>query len=137
MGNTPSAMLKKGENLSNPDAGNAAAMREALERITRMTDTNPGHLSPIAILTQIGEVAEAALAAPARNCDVIPADEWKRNFDRFCKRFEHCHNCPIHGKWNFANGMKPSCIALWAVMTCEKAIDYAPDNSRQNHQEEP
>lgn len=49
--------------------GNAAAMREALRYIIRQIDKNPERLSSGQLLCIIGDKAESALSAPARNCD--------------------------------------------------------------------
>lgn len=60
---------------------------------------------------------EAALAAPARNCDVGTADEQAERFDAECKRHEHCTPCPVHAAWGeFKKGKPKSCQAIWGQM---------------------
>ena len=51
---------------------------------------------------KIVEIANAALAAPLRNCDVGTADEQYRRHDKFCDDHftpsrvgGHCHKCPL------------------------------------------
>ena len=49
--------------------GNAAAMLKALRYIIKQIDKNPKMLSAGQLLCIIGDKAEAAISAPARNCD--------------------------------------------------------------------
>ena len=80
----------------NFEGGNAAAMREALEQIRDMImgggfdGRSPAH---------IVNICDAALSAPARNCDVGTAEEQKDRFMEFCddERGDrrHCRNCRL------------------------------------------
>lgn len=93
--------------------GDAAAMREALERVQNV-------LIGIRDYSADSEVSEAAkrvleeyvipaLSAPRRNCDVGSAEEqWKR-YRRFCVG-TRCCDCPVSGA---------QCELAWAQMTYE------------------
>lgn len=95
-------------------AGEAARMREALEWIA---SNSYRAVSSIPAALEMSERARAALSAPARNCDVYPAKEWKRRFKQFCRtRPDRCRECPVFGMWDFSNGEEASCLAIWATM---------------------
>ena len=66
--------------------GNAAAMREALEKVLRVL-----HCAIVADILKGDDVnsafneVTAALSAPPRNCDVGTAEEQEKRFNSFCK----------------------------------------------------
>ena len=85
--------------------GNAAAMREALEKTQSVIATCMEILNKIPDGCDydglVDEVADelcdlrdshvkAALSAPPRNCDVGTADEQAKRFHSFCKKFQSC-----------------------------------------------
>lgn len=90
---------------------NAAALREALANVERVAKYcaempwhTPGYPTDAARadalysrIAELGRVARAALAAPARNCDVGTAEEQKERFKAFCEERD-CHKCPFYGK---------------------------------------
>ena len=107
--------------------GNAAAMREALESIIENLAIHikcgrfsaPGdHVSfPIIEAEAYIRDARAALAAPARNCDVGTAEEQAERFEAECNRHDHCTPCPVHREWGeFKEGKPKSCQMIWAQM---------------------
>lgn len=100
---------------------NAAAMRKALEKIVRIAEEwdTPGIHAVQVTLYRILEAARAALAAPARNCDVGTAEEQDERFDAFCARYygtndmsgDNCRICPLSPM---------ECKFAWAQMPYEK-----------------
>ena len=108
------------------DSGNVSAIREALVQCELFLGNVSRHAHPtlnpgdkcIACdgVDELRGMVNAAIAKPARNCDMIPADEWLALFTEYCHQYSHCSSCPIHAKWDFSNGKKVSCLALWAVM---------------------
>lgn len=104
------------------EPGSAAAMRDALEWIVNLAPEYPARgvdwnaLAADAFLT-----ASAALAKPARNCDVGTAEEQAERFKQFCldnHSAEHlCSRCPL-GK-RLGNDVD-MCQLHWAQMP------YAP-----------
>lgn len=98
--------------------GNAAAMREALEkvrfymphflqymRLHREDDEAGGYYE------RILEVVNAALSSPPRNCDVGTAEEQAERFDRWCDR-KSIKDC-----WGV--GCR-KCIIAWSQMPYEE-----------------
>ena len=111
--------------------GNAAAMRSALERIVNLAPEYPARgvdwnaLAADAFLT-----ASAALAAPARNCDVGTAREQIDRFNDFCRNnAPACPECPLYqhllGYERHAFG-RNECMAFWGQ------LPYAPANALAN-----
>ena len=100
--------------------GNAAAMREALLMILGTVD----HLQTrFAIpklaseeISELKQIAESALSAPPRNCDVGTVAEQNERFDKYC--YDHrsheicCGKCPIFGE--------PCCELAWSQMPYEE-----------------
>lgn len=78
--------------------GNAAALRAALRESTAILAVVHGEEYSGEIGMQIDKNTEA-LAAPARNCDLIaPTCDLKTaigKFAAFCNRFRHCEGCPV------------------------------------------
>lgn len=108
--------------------GNAAALREALERaidaIQAMvvlydeehtaavkTGATWGR-SDISAINAIVEQARVALSAPARNCDAIPADEMSRAFKHAnCDQYENSSEDPR----TCCEGRCVECIVKWML----------------------
>ena len=96
---------------------NAAAMREACANIAEYAKTAACHTEDahlLGYLNQIERWAEAALAAPPRNCDVGTAEELSDRLDAFCLRHKYCSSCPC--KYT----EKTSCSINWALMPYEE-----------------
>lgn len=102
--------------------GNAAAMREALESTEELLEhfAKPGTMLGDAFFLHMRD-NRAALATPARNCDVGTAEEQAERFEQFCldnHSAEHlCSRCPL-GK-QLGNDVD-MCQLHWAQMP------YAP-----------
>ena len=96
--------------------GNAAKMREALEKVrfylpyflqyVRLHDAQSGGYYEKKL-----EVVNAALSARPRNCDVGTAEEQYRRFLKFCHG-EICEKCPVHDA--------RSCKFAWAQLPYEE-----------------
>ena len=76
--------------------GNAAKMREALENIAEYAKaaechTEDAHL--LGYLNQIERWAEAALAAPPRNCDVGTAEDQSKRHREWCRQARCVFGC--------------------------------------------
>ena len=120
-------------------AGNAA-MRKALEKIVRIAEEwdTPGIHAVQATLYRILEAARAALAAPARNCDVGTAKEQTERFEAFCQSnmqfykdmFGHddegrldgwdCRkDCPVGRMIDAGEAVSDHCQLAWAQMPYE------------------
>lgn len=102
--------------------GNVAAMRAALlnarTRFASLALTESEWRT--CAESHVREI-DAALAAPARNCDVWSSDEQAERFDAECKRHEHCTSCPVHAMWGvFRAGQPKSCKFIWAQMPYEE-----------------
>jgi hypothetical protein len=102
------------------ERGDAAKLREALKAIgglcTGLMPTWDGAIG------RIKDIAEAALSAPPRNCDVGTAEEQDERFHRFCVKHHTgscagCHN-PV-GDYTVANGVR-ECALVWAQMPYEE-----------------
>ena len=103
------------------EANNIKAMREALSRILGIAD----HLQTRFVIPkfaseeilELKQIAEAALSAPPRNCDVGTVAEQNERFDKYC--YDHrsheicCGKCPIFGE--------PCCELAWSQMPYEGA----------------
>lgn len=110
--------------------GNRQKMREALVKIRRelnsycdgctlldrMTEDPPDYTCLRDSLLEIERIVAAALAAPARQCDIGTADEQDARFSRYCveKRSGSCSGCPdAVGGFTVANGIR-ECALVWA-----------------------
>ena len=102
---------------------NAAAMREALEkvrfylpyflqymRLNREDEKAGGYYESIL------EVVSAALSEPPRNCDVGTAAEQHERFYNFCDKVEECKECPL---WR-GGGLTSKCSVYWGQMPYEE-----------------
>ena len=102
--------------------GNAAAMREALEKVLRVL-----HCAIVADILKGDDVnsafneVTAALSAPPRNCDVGTSDEQAKRFHSFCKKFQYgiqgmCSTlCPCKDCCD-----KCHCLVKWSQMPYEE-----------------
>lgn len=97
----------------------AAKMREALLMIIGTVDHlqtrfDIPKLASEEIL-ELKQIAESALSAPPRNCDVGTVAEQNERFDKYC--YDHrsheicCGKCPIFGE--------PCCELAWSQMPYE------------------
>ena len=98
---------------------NAAAMREALNAIKDTLDewrTN-GEMMEHWQYSELFGIANAALSAPPRNCDVGTVEEQAERFDEFCynhrSREKGCGDCPL------LDGVS-CCELAWAQMPYEE-----------------
>lgn len=95
---------------------NAAAMREALERATRMLSAWRRDM-PYRAWSEIDETIDkcnTALSAPPRNCDVGTAEEQVERYNKF--RFSRkCDECPV-----YLVGESVDCGVRWAQRPYEK-----------------
>ena len=104
--------------------GNAAAMREALEkmrfymphflqymRLHREDEEAGGYYG------RILDVVNAALFAPPRNCDVGTQEEQSERFDAHCRKHMGCLTCPLREK---DGGVPKHCEFAWAQMPYEE-----------------
>ena len=83
--------------------GNAAAMREALEKFLDFSRRGLAFFTSYRYTEAENAEIEAAfyeaknaLAAPARNCDVGTKEEQHKRFKEFCEERD-CHKCPFYG----------------------------------------
>ena len=100
--------------------GNAAAMREALEKIANMGEEIDYQLGSSdetvyafrherSLAYNISECARTALSAPPRNCDVGTAGEQVERHIKFCKGYKCVPGTPCY-----------VCFAKWAQMPYEE-----------------
>lgn len=109
--------------------GNAAKMREALERIASMGEQIDHQLGSSeetvyafrherCLAHNISECARSVLAAPPRNCDVGTVEEQLDRYGLFCQNkcpmCEHRHSCHICGE-----RYRMKCMVAWSQMTYE------------------
>ena len=70
---------------TNNVCGNAAALREALERVVEIADREWKSFRETSAMKEMRDVCTSALAAPARNCDrYATPDAAERAFDDYC-----------------------------------------------------
>ena len=104
--------------------GNAAAMREALEKIANMGEEIDYQLGSSdktvyafrherSLAYNISECARTALSAPPRNCDVGTPEEQSARFDAHCRKHMGCLTCPLREK---DGGVPKHCELAWAKM---------------------
>ena len=125
--------------------GNAAAMREALEKFNAVDlswlefpldgdsstiyNSNKKEITipywrVAELLNEVKaaqDMAKAALSAQPRNCDVGTADEQSDRFDKFCYSHSKCHKCPVKSIWNSQHRQKQlreiiRCEIIWSQM---------------------
>jgi hypothetical protein len=108
-----------------PPVGNAAAMREALEyagnELRRaIEDSRYGDdvVYLVGCMRTVAAACRAALAAPARNCDVGTAEEQGNRMRRFCAKQKrngiiNCGYCQIKHQY------ERDCTLDWAQMPYE------------------
>lgn len=92
--------------------GNAAKMREALERIRKELILDSCRHTITKFHDIVCEVSYSALSAPPRNCDVGTAEEQVRRHLEWCERNAYkCQSTPSCAV----------CLAEWAQMPYEEA----------------
>ena len=104
--------------------GNAAKLREAIVEAKRIAESLDGcRLNDYLKLEEIARICNAALAAPARNCDVGTVKEQSQRFDSFCDAHKYVGNdgvnwcsrtCPCYNDIN--------CGVNWAQLPCESEV---------------
>lgn len=97
------------------ESNNKKVMREALEEFVEYSElVCRMRMFRRDRLVEITTKAKAALAAPARNCDVGTAEEQFKRYLAFCHcESRGCRHCPanktmVGGTWN--------CDLVWAQM---------------------
>ena len=119
-------VLKLADAIERVSIGNAAAMRAALVKIEKLNHYDlgcvrslPARLAIDAKILDIELTIRAALAAPARNCDVGTAEEQIKRFETFCnKSFDcgvlhgNCGACPL---WT-SGTMGHDCEIKWSQL---------------------
>jgi len=91
--------------------GNTAKMREALEQLYEQICYGETEQNVVANMQMI----RAALAAPARECDIGTAEEQSRRFCAFCRpRTEPCDGCAC-----LEGSRKGRCEFVWAQLQHE------------------
>lgn len=106
--------------------GNGAKMCEALVNISKYADCaamRQHDATTQHYIEQIRKWADAALAAPPRNCDVGDADDWEKRFGEECDKGHTCSACPVRltktkMAIEFTKGAK--CEFIWAQMPYEE-----------------
>ena len=98
--------------------GNAAKMREALSMILGtvehlQTRFDMPKLASEEIL-ELKQIAESAIAAPPRNCDVGTAEEQLKMFNKFCFPMK-CKECQLYKDEDLHD-----CIFRWNQMPYEE-----------------
>ena len=122
------ARLKK-EVASLRNAGDAAAFREAVEKLLDVlydigVDEETTKIATgIATMSEVSQKANnairqarAALAAPARNCDVGTAAEQYARFKRHCKARHKTDKPNPCGRADRASNPCAKCYSMWAQM---------------------
>ena len=100
------------------ERGDCAKLREALDESRRIaSDLGGCRLNDYWKLNEIVRVCEAALAAPARNCDVGTAKEQVKRWRRFCNSMTTCGECPCHKSYS---EVVTDCFSRWAQMPYEE-----------------
>ncbi len=107
--------------------GNAAAMREALEKITDWMEkhtaifsvqVSPREEDPDEVEREKDEaisLARAALSAPPRQCDVGTVEEQTKRKIEFCYKQRGCSNCSFS-----KSATLTQCAFAWAQMPYEE-----------------
>ena len=99
--------------------GNGAKMREALSKFCAYSAVvlNTGMFNRVH-LEALLNMAKAALAEPARNCDVGTEEEQAQRFNDFCRIGEksYCSDCPL---WD-SGTIGHYCELRWAQMPYEE-----------------
>ena len=101
--------------------GDAAKLRDALVQVQKKINYLIGNLtvpnSLVANRMEINGIINAALAAPARNCDVGTTEEQAERFDCFCQIEKgDCGRCPL---W-VSGTVGHNCELRWAQLPYEE-----------------
>lgn len=89
--------------------GNSAKMREALEQIHELLSIGGKPDTSMCIRYEAAyKIAEEALSAPPRNCDVGTEEEQNKRFLEFCTSMDCKRYCPLF--------KADSCELAWAQM---------------------
>ena len=121
MKNVSETLAKVGPLYDAESIGNAAKLREALEKIAHYADNRDAMDDPDCAYGHIlADIAKTALAAPPRNCDVLSAQEQTEKFNQFCQSHRNsdlpkCAGCPLE---DIPDGT--GCAQAWAQMPYEE-----------------
>ena len=114
--------------------GNVAKLREALLEVVRRLEPIVKYMHPnkeehiglttvFAACEPIYKIANAALAAPARQCDVGTADEQTDRFKDLCRKYRrgpgpraNCKGCPIQHE-----SLHVGCTFAWSQTPYEES----------------
>lgn len=94
------------------ERGNSAALREAVEKVIEIANKEWDASRETSAMWEIWEICKAALAAPARNCDVGTADDWLARFSAVCER---CSGSDCDHR-QFKDEEVCDCFARWLQM---------------------
>lgn len=104
------------------ERGDCAKLREAciyalaeLEHFRKRNDARL-HFCDIVHVGNAKHALKAALAAPARNCDALSAQEQTEKFNQFCQSQPKCAECPLE---DLPDGT--GCAQAWAQLPYESA----------------
>ena len=67
-------------------------------------------------ISELKQIAEAALAEPVKNCEVGTAKEQVKRWRRFCDSMTTCGECPCHKSYS---EVVTDCFSRWAQMPYE------------------
>lgn len=109
--------------------GNSAKMREAIAKCVKLiTEFGNAEIvkTPLDVIIDIETILNAALSAPARNCDVGTEQEQQDRFREFCRHYESKGECGI-GRSKaacpaFQGGRNPDCSLWWSQMPYESEV---------------
>lgn len=113
------------------ESGDCAQLRKALERLREWAalDLNENAYidqksgNHLKLIKGVLEIANAALAAPPRNCDVGDAADWEKRFGEECDKGHICSDCPVrHEKTRMAIELDKGarCEFIWGQMPYEE-----------------
>ena len=94
--------------------GNAAAMREAVERVKEIAIREWNAFRETAAMKEMHDICEVALSKPPRNCDVGTEEEQCGRFLKFCDIYDCESDCPLF--------KADSCELAWAQMPYESEV---------------
>lgn len=100
------------------EASNNAKLRESLFEIVLLCRKVGLSIHGDVACGIIASKARAALAAPARNCDVGTAEEQYERYSQRC-RAQECCDCPVRQRWDFSRTGRESCQLVWSQMPYE------------------
>ena len=91
-------------------------LREAVTKILDLTNSLDEECAVDPV--EIRDIAKAALAEPAKNCEVGTVEEQAKRLNEWCNG-RHCINCRFKGGW------PDECKLKWAQMPYEEGVPNA------------